>query len=134
MAGRVSGNLLDTSVLIAHDEIEALELPETAAISVITLGELRAGVLIAGDARLAEARHRRLAGVRATFTPLIVDEAVADHYGELLAIARSQGRAAKATDLLIIATAAATDRELYTLDTAQARLAEAAGVRAVPLR
>ena len=134
MAGRVSGNLLDTSVLIAHDEIEALELPETAAISVITLGELRAGVLIATDARLAEARHRRLAAVRATFTPLIVDEAVADHYGELLAIARSQGRAAKATDLLIIATAAATDRELYTLDTAQARLAEAAGVRAVPLR
>jgi len=134
VAGRVSGNLLDTSVLIAHDEIEALELPETAAISVITLGELRAGVLIASDARLAEARHRRLAGVRATFTPLIVDEAVADHYGELLAIARSQGRAAKATDLLIIATAAATDRELYTLDTAQARLAEAAGVRAVPLR
>jgi len=134
VAGRVSGNLLDTSVLIAHDEIEALELPETAAISVITLGELRAGVLIATDARLAEARRRRLAAVRATFTPLIVDEAVADHYGEVLAIARSQGRAAKATDLLIIATAAATDRELYTLDTAQARLAEAAGVRAVPLR
>jgi predicted nucleic acid-binding protein len=36
-----------------------------------------------------------------------------------------QRRTAKATDLLIIATAAATGRTLYTLDGAQARLAQA---------
>jgi predicted nucleic acid-binding protein len=128
VAVRVTGSLLDTSVLIARSETAALELPETAAISVITLGELRAGVLIARDETIAEERGRRLAAVRAAFAPLPVDESVAEHYGEVLAVARSQRRTAKATDLLIIATAAATVRRLYTLDGAQARLAQAAGV------
>jgi toxin FitB len=133
VAVRVSGNLLDTSVLIARDKTAALELPETAAISVITLGELRAGVLIARDEAVAEERGRRLAAVRAIFAPLPVDESVAECYGEVLAKARTQRRAAKATDLLIIATAAATARHLYTLDVAQARLAAAAGVPATLL-
>ncbi len=126
----MSGNLLDTSILIARDEAGALELPETAAISVISLGELRAGVLIATDQAIAEHRRRRLAAVQAAFAALPVDEPVAECYGDVLAVARSQRRAAKATDLLIIATAAATGRELYTLDAAQARLAQAAGVSA----
>jgi len=130
VARRVSGALLDTSLLIAHDEAGTLELPEAAAVSVITLGELRAGVLIARNDRLADARRRRLAAVRAAFAALLVDEAVAERYGDVLVVARSQRRAAKATDLLIIATAAATERELYTLDTAQSRLALDAGVPA----
>jgi predicted nucleic acid-binding protein len=50
------------------------------------------------------------------------------HYGELLAIARSQRRTSKATDLLIIATAAASARTLFTRDAAQASLAKLAGV------
>jgi toxin FitB len=129
----VSDSLLDTSVLIARDEARALALPETAAISVITLGELRAGVLIARDGAVAEQRQRRLAAVRAAFMPLPVDELVAERYGAVLAVARSEGRAAKATDLLIIATAAATERALYTVDAAQARLARAAGLTATIL-
>jgi len=129
----VSGALLDTSVVIAHDEAGALELPETAAISVITIGELHAGVRIAADTAVAHHRRRRLAAVRAAFVPLPVDEPVAERYGEILAVARSQRRTAKATDLLIIATAAATERELYTLDAAQARLAQAAGVTTTAL-
>lgn len=124
----MNGSLLDTSVVIARDETGVLDLPETAAISVITVGELRAGVLIARDETVAEERGRRLAAVRAAFAPLPVDERVADRYGEVLAVARSQRRAAKATDLLIIATAAATGRRLYTLDAAQERLADLAGV------
>lgn len=124
----MSGSLLDTSVLIARDEDAALELPESAAISVITLGELRAGVLIARDDTVAGSRRRRLAAVRAAFAALPVDEPVAERYGDVLATARSQCRAAKATDLLIIATAGACSRELYTLDAAQARLAEAASI------
>ena len=124
----MSGSLLDTSVLIAHDKSATLELPESAAISVITLGELRAGVLMAEDESIAWDRSRRLASVRAAFAPLAVDEPVAERYGDVLATARSQRRAAKASDVLIIATAAAASRRLYTLDIAQARLAEAAGV------
>ena len=115
--------LLDTSVVIATDEHGDLDLPDTAAISVITLGELRAGVLRAADDRVRAARARRLASVRATFAALPVDEDVADRYGETLAAARDLGRSAKATDLLIIATAAAGGRTLYTLDAAQVGLA-----------
>lgn len=133
MVRDVSGALLDTSILIAHDEEGDLELPETAAISVITLGELRAGVLVAHNGPIADARRRRLAAVRAAFAALVVDEAVAEPYADLLVVPRSERRAAKATDLLIIATAAATERELYTLDAAQLRLARAAGVPATLL-
>ena len=123
----------DVGVLIAGDEASALELPPTGAISVITLGELRAGVLIAHDEAIAHDRRRLLAAVGAAFSPLSVDELVAERYGDVLAVARSLGRAAKASDLLIIATAAATGRELYTLDTGQARLAEEAGIAATSL-
>jgi predicted nucleic acid-binding protein len=42
----LSEALLDTSVVIAADG-EGLDLPDRLAISVITLGELRAGVLLA---------------------------------------------------------------------------------------
>jgi predicted nucleic acid-binding protein len=115
--------ILDTSVVIATDERGELTLPDAAAISVITLGELRAGVLRAADSGVRAARARRLAAVRAAFAAVPVDVDVAEHYGEALAAARGAGRAAKATDLLIVATAAATGRTLYTLDAAQAGLA-----------
>lgn len=125
----MSESLLDTSVVISADESGSLELPERAAISVITLGELRAGVLRARDDVARAARERRLDALRATFDALPIDSHVAHHYGEALAWARSQGRASKATDLLIIATAAAADLELVTLDRGQERVARGVGVR-----
>ena len=115
--------ILDTSVVIASDEEGRLNLPATAAISVITLGELRAGVLRARDPDVRAARARRVRLVRAAFAALPVDEEVAERYGEALAAARDLGRTAKATDLIVIATAAASGRTLYTLDQAQAGLA-----------
>lgn len=86
----LSAGLLDTSVLIAAEGADALELPATAAISVITLGELRAGVLLARDDSIGAARRRRLESVRAAFRPLPVDEVVAARYGELLPLARKR--------------------------------------------
>jgi len=124
----LSQALLDTSVLIAHDEQALIDLPVTAAISVITIGELRAGVLLARGRSVGRARQQRLDAVRSAFAPLPVDETVAERYGDVLLVARKQRRTVKATDLLIIATAAVTVRELYTLDVAQARLAAAARV------
>lgn len=103
-------------------------MPDGAAISVLTLGELRAGVLTARDAQRRLIRQGRLSAVRAAFEAVPVDESVADAYGEILALARRERRTVKATDLLIIATAAATGRALLTLDRAQAGLAEAHGV------
>lgn len=124
----MSAALLDTSVLIADNEIASRDRPTTAAISVITLGELRAGVLRARDAATRDARQARLTAVRARLSALPVDEIVAEHYGEALAHARSAGRTVKATDLLIIATARATGRTLHTLDRAQAGLARELGL------
>jgi len=124
----LSGALLDTSVVIGGLDATQTELPATMAISVITLGELRAGVRLADDPTVRAARQRRFNAVRDTFEPIPVDEAVAEHYGDILATARSAGRSDKATDLLIIATAAATGRVLLTLDKRQAALAQVAGV------
>lgn len=123
----MSGALLDTSVVIAS-ELSVDELPVTAAISVVTLGELHAGVNLARTERARRLRAARLDAVRAAFAPILVDELVAERYGAVLALARTERRSAKATDVLIIATAAATSRSLHTLDLTQARLARAAGV------
>ena len=119
--------LLDTSVLIAA--ATALDdLPERSSISVVTLGELHAGVHLARSAEIRRLRRMRLDAVRRVFVPIEVDEPVAERYGEVLAIARREGRSEKATDMLIVATAASTGLSLLTLDDRQARLARAAGV------
>jgi predicted nucleic acid-binding protein len=124
----VTRALLDTSVVIASAHALALEPDDTAAISVLTIGELNAGVRLATDPRARAMRQSRLEAVREAFEPLPVNETIALHYGELLASARSQGRSSKATDLLIIATASATGRTLLTRDEAQASLARVAGI------
>jgi predicted nucleic acid-binding protein len=123
----VSASLLDTSILIAPGGSDLGDLPPAAAISIISLGELRAGVLLAHDELTRANRVRRLDAVRSAFSPLVVDEPVAERYGEILALARRQGMTEKATDLLIVATALATGRILFTRDERQAKLAEAAG-------
>jgi predicted nucleic acid-binding protein len=120
--------LLDTSVVIAPADALALDPDDSAAISVITIGELHAGVRLATDLRVRTLRQARLAAVREAFEPLPVDETIARHYGELLAAARSKRRVGKATDLLIIATASASGRTLITLDEAQASLARVVGI------
>jgi len=127
VAGHVTGTLLDTSVLIAN-ELPLDDLPVSAAISVVTLGELHAGVHLARTDEARRRRQGRLDAIRRAFVPIPVDEPVAERYGAVLALARKEGRAAKATDVLIVATAASTSRSLATLDDAQARLAQAVGV------
>jgi predicted nucleic acid-binding protein len=125
--------LLDTSVLISADPEVAGAVPE-AAISVVSIGELRAGVLRAPTPSARVARAARLDAIRSAYLPLPVDETVAEEYGRALATARDEGRTEKATDLLIIATAAATHRALVTLDEGQARLAHRLGLDVVPVR
>lgn len=124
----MSRALLDTSVVIAAADGEDVVLPDEAAISVVTLGELRAGVLRTGDALVRAERQARLNAVRSLFVPLVVDEDVADHYGRALALARDERRGEKATDLLIVATAVATDNVLHTRDERQAKLARRMGL------
>lgn len=130
--GRLSRAIVDTSVLIGATDPVPERRSDDAAISVVTLGELRAGVLTARDPRTRMVRQGRLSAVRAAFEALPVDESVADAYGEILALARHERRTVKATDLLIIATAATTGRGLVSLDRSQVGLAEAYGVLTSP--
>jgi predicted nucleic acid-binding protein len=124
----LSGALLDTSIVISGFETLGIKPPATMAISVITLGELRGAVRLAADGAARAARQARLNAVRDAFEPIPINETVAEHYGDVLATARSAKRSSKATDLLIIATAAATGRVLCTLDRRQAALADLVGV------
>jgi len=123
----VTGALLDTTFVIAAADGDAVR-PDEAAISVITLGELRAGVLRARDAAERTRRVRRLGDVRSLFVALPIDETVADHYGRALARSRDERRSEKAADLLIVATAAAADNALHTRDAGQAKLARRLGL------
>lgn len=98
--------------------------------SVLTIGELQAGVRLAKIAETRPDRQARLNAIRAMFEPVSVDETIAYASGELLAFARSQRRTTKATDLPIIATISATGRTLLTLQEPQASLARSAGIAA----
>lgn len=110
--------LADTSVFIANEAgrtLQEADLPDELAISVITIGELRAGVLAAVD---AETRDRRLA----TFTevlrlePLPVDERVAESWARLRVVLRERGRRMLVNDSWIAATAMAFHIPVVTQD------------------
>ncbi len=124
----MSRAVLDTSVVIDLLDGGDVVVPDESAISVVTVGELRAGVLRTRDRAARTLRAERLRTVRERFVPLLVDEDVAEHYGRALALARDEGRNEKATDLLIVATAAAKNNVLHTRDERQAKLARRLGL------
>ena len=86
------------------------------AISTCTVAELHFGVLVTVDPVVRAERLRRLSVLQATFTPLPVDDAVAQAYGRLAAAVAAAGRQprARVMDLLIAATAAAHQACLVT--------------------
>lgn len=110
--------LFDTSVLIGPIEGAGPELDGDCAVSVVAIGELLAGVLLARHDATRAARLRRLAMVTAGTAVLDVDRSVTTRYGELRAAA---GRC-PSNDLWIAATALAHDLTLVTLDEGQAAL------------
>lgn len=107
--------LLDTSAVLAPQR-PALE--GEIAISTVTLAEMHFGVLVAADAATRAERLRRLSVVQSLFTPLPVDDAVAQAYGRLAAAVVAAGRQprARSLDLLIAATAVAHQARLVTAD------------------
>lgn len=109
--------VLDTSVFIAHESGRPLgDLPDGAelAISVVTVAELRTGVLTATD----DVRATRLATYDAAsaFGALPIDRPVADRFAELAAAAVAAGRKPRVQDLWIAATAAVHDATVVTQD------------------
>jgi predicted nucleic acid-binding protein len=113
-AGR---GLLDTSVFIAKETGRPLgELPDAAAVSVITLAELHLGVLLAQGSAVRARRLRTLTMVQNAFEPLPIDAEVARTFAELVAEARRHGKRPKIMDTWIAATAVAQDIPVYTQD------------------
>lgn len=100
--------VLDTSVFIAHESGRRLgPLPAgvVTAVSVMTVAQLRIGVLVADDAATRARRLATLDVATRDHQPLPVDEHVAEHYARLVALARAAGRDPRVTDTLIAATA-----------------------------
>lgn len=114
----MSRGLADTSIFIARESGRPLEvesLPDELAVSVITIGELRAGVLAA---RSVEARDRRLATLTAALQldPVPVDEAVAAEWARLRVVLRDAGQRMPVNDSWIAATALALGVAVVTQD------------------
>ncbi|GAA1290186.1 type II toxin-antitoxin system VapC family toxin [Pseudonocardia aurantiaca] len=107
----------DTSVFIAVENNRPLrtEPPQRLVVSMITVGELRAGVLSALDSPTRAERLRSLAKAMEV-EPLPVDDHVATAWAELRIRLRESGRRLGANDSWIAATAIAHDLPLVTQD------------------
>jgi len=111
-----SRGVLDTSVLIDHDQIIADQLPDESAITAVTLAELAAGPHATEDKDERARRQDRLQWATATWDPLPFDADSARIYGRVFAAARAAGQSSRTrlADLLIASTAAANGLPLYT--------------------
>lgn len=114
----VEFGLLDTSVLIAAEEgrpLRAAALPKNAAISIITVGELRAGILAAPDIQSRDRRLHTLERISGA-TTLSVDHRVAQTWAGMRAYLAASGKRVSGNDLWIAATAAASEMPVLTQD------------------
>jgi predicted nucleic acid-binding protein len=114
----VNRALADTSVFIAREGGRRLALDvvlDELAVSVVTIGELRAGVLAAAD---VETRDRRLATLTAAqvLDPVPIDDAVAAAWARLRVLLRDAGRRMPVNDSWIAATALAIGVPMLTQD------------------
>lgn len=105
----MTDGLADTSLFIAHETGRPLRteaLPDRLAVSVITIGELRAGVLAAPD---VATRDRRLWTLTAALAldPIPIDEGVAAAWARLRVELRDRGLRMPVNDSWIAATAIA---------------------------
>ena len=119
--------LLDTSVFVARGSGRPLgELPEQVAVSVVTIGELKLGVINADDDTIRARRADTLALARAA-DPIPIGEAVMDTWATLVADCRAAGahRTVKLTDALIAATAVERGLPVVTQDDDYEQIARA---------
>jgi predicted nucleic acid-binding protein len=109
--------LLDTSALISEPTgLPLAEPPTEAAVSVVTLGELERGVLMAADDATRARRLETLISARERLEGLDVDQRVASGYAQLVAQARRRGRRPRANDTWIAATALVNEAAVVTRD------------------
>jgi predicted nucleic acid-binding protein len=91
------------------------EIPDELAVSIVTVAELRVGVLLAAKDDVRAARLRTL-GFAERLQPLPIDDPVADAWARLAVGLRSVGRRLSVNDAWIAATAMAHELSLVTRD------------------
>jgi predicted nucleic acid-binding protein len=108
--------LLDTSVVVDHDILDASRLPDESAISAVTLAELAAATHSTSDAIERARRQDRLQWAAQTWDPIAFDAEAARSFARIAAAIRATGQTARprVADLLIASTAAANALPLYT--------------------
>ncbi|HXW81515.1 MAG TPA: type II toxin-antitoxin system VapC family toxin [Acidimicrobiales bacterium] len=114
----MSRGVADTSVFVAGEAGRPLaeaDLPDELAISVVTVAELRAGVLAASD---VETRDRRLATLSEAlgFDPLPIDQPVAEAWARLRVLLRDMQKRMPVNDSWIAATAMSLGVPVVTQD------------------
>ncbi|HEY2214160.1 MAG TPA: type II toxin-antitoxin system VapC family toxin [Acidimicrobiales bacterium] len=110
--------IADTSVFIAREAgrpLDQSELPDQLGISVVTVGELRAGVLSATDVNTRDLRLATLTEAL-NLEPLPIDLRVAESWARLRVDLRDAGKRMPVTDSWIAATAMALGVPVVTQD------------------
>ncbi|HEY8693099.1 MAG TPA: type II toxin-antitoxin system VapC family toxin [Chloroflexota bacterium] len=114
----MSQGLADTSVFIARElgrPINLAALPDDLSVSMITIGELRAGALVASD---VDMRERRFATLLAALSldPVPIDHEVAQAWARLRVRLRDAGKRMPVNDSWIAATAIALGLPVVSQD------------------
>ena len=114
----MSRGLADTTVFVARESGRPLQidaLPDEIGVSVITIGELRAGVLAAVDVVI---RDRRLATLTRALAldPIPVDGPVAESWARLRLLLRDSHQRMRVNDSWIAATALTLSVPVVTQD------------------
>jgi predicted nucleic acid-binding protein len=110
--------LADTTVFIARESgrpLDEASLPDELAVSIITVAELRVGVLAAADVRT---RDRRLATLTTAMSldPVPIDDRVAEAWARLRVLLRDTGQCMPVNDSWIAATAMALSVPVVSQD------------------
>jgi hypothetical protein len=115
-APRPIRGVIDTSVLIDLEKIDASQLPRELALYAFTLAELAAGPNATGVVDERARRQDRLQRAEATFSALYFDADAARAYGRVFAAIAATGRearGARAVDLMTAATACSRGLPLF---------------------
>jgi len=134
-ADRAPVGLIDTSVLVAVEKGRPLRdeaLPERSAVSIVTVAELRAGVLAAPDIESRDRRIVTLEGVKGAAI-LPVEAQVARAWAAMRAYLAASERGVSVNHIWIAATASAHEIPVVTQDRDYDALSGVMGLTVIPV-
>jgi predicted nucleic acid-binding protein len=123
--------LADTSIFVARESGRALEdflTPYELAVSIITIGELRAGVLAADDIQIRDLRLSTLSRAM-SLDPISIDDRIAEQWARLRVLLRLAHKRMPVNDSWIAATAMAMAIPIVTQDDDFVKLEELSVIR-----